>query len=226
MCGRFTFASEFHELLSTWELIDPGWSWGPRYNVAPGQLIPVIMGSGDDRQIELLKWGLVPIWAKDPSTGYKMINARSESVFEKPAFKRLILRKRCLIPADGLYEWQRTDNGKVPYRIVLTDRKLFAFAGLYDVWRTPSGQDMGTCTILTTAPNELMAKIHDRMPVILDRDQEDIWLSEHEVPRLVLEAYMRPYPAEKMKAYVVSKEVGNVANDQASLIFEKSDAMD
>jgi len=220
MCGRFTFASEFHELLSTWGLINPGWSWGPRYNVAPGQLIPVIMGSGDDRQVELLKWGLVPFWAKDPSTGYKMINARSESVFEKPAFKKLILRKRCLIPADGLYEWQRTDNGKVPYRIVLTDRTLFAFAGLYDVWRTPSGEDMGTCTILTTVPNELMAKIHDRMPVILDRDQEDTWLSKHEVPRLVLETYMRPYPAEKMKAYVVSKEVGNVANDQASLIFE------
>ena len=142
-----------------------------------------------------------------------MIHARSESAWEKPAFRNLMVHKRCLIVADGFYEWQKAGSGKIPYRIVLTDRKLFGFAGLYDTWRSPNGTSVSTCTILTTRSNRVVAPIHDRMPVMLSRDDEAVWLGRHDDPRPVLEPLLGAYPADSMRAYPVSAAVGDVRQD-------------
>jgi putative SOS response-associated peptidase YedK len=194
----------------------------PRYNVAPGQLVPAIISDGQRSRIGELKWGLVPSWAKEPGIGSGMINARAETVAEKPAFKIPLMRKRCLIPADGFYEWKKKQDGKgkQPMRILMRDEALFAMAGLYEIWMTPEGQKLSTCTIVTTAPNRLMADIHDRMPAILQPEDEALWLdrSVNDPERLL--PLLRPYPAERMKAYPVGSGVGNVANDGADCIRE------
>ncbi|GIQ69206.1 putative SOS response-associated peptidase YoqW [Xylanibacillus composti] len=186
----------------------------PRYNVAPGQLIPAIVHDGTKNRLGELKWGLVPNWAQDAKGGFKMINARAETVREKPAFRASFQRKRCIIPADGFYEWKETkDRRKQPMRIVLRDRSLFAMAGLYDTWMAPDGSKLSTCTIITTAPNALMRDIHDRMPVILRREDEALWLDRRESNEDRLLALLQPYPADEMEAYPVSPKVGSVKND-------------
>lgn len=205
MCGRFTFIDieDIRERFNA-EPID----LKPNYNVAPTQDVPVIING----QLSMFRWGLIPFWAKDPTIGHKMINARAETVDEKPSFKHSLQRKRCLIVADGFYEWRKEGRTKRPYRITLKNKELFGFAGLWDTWKSPTG-DINSCTIITTTPNELMVSIHDRMPVILSRDSERVWLDQSIVDAGYLKSLLVPYPAEAMIAYAVSSYVNSVKNN-------------
>ena len=188
----------------------------PRYNAAPTQKLPVLTG-GVPRQLELLQWGLIPSWAKDASIGHKLINARAETVLEKPSFRRPFARQRCLVLADGFYEWRTTDRGKMPYRFVVRDGAPFAFAGLWDSWHDPAGSERRTFTILTTQPNDLVAPIHNRMPVILPDDAYEQWLSNAVAPESLL-SLLTPYPAEAMAAYPVSRLVNSPHHDTPAVL--------
>ena len=177
MCGRYTITVTLEELMLHYWVAETNVPFQqPKYNVAPGQMILAVINDGEKNRLGELKWGLVPSWAETMKLGAKMINARSETVWDKPAFRKLIDRKRCIVPADGFYEWQQEENRKQPMRIVQRDRKLFSMAGLYDTWTSPEGIKLSTCTILTTAPNALMEPIHNRMPVILRPEDEAAWL--------------------------------------------------
>ncbi len=217
MCGRYSFVLPT-DLRERFALIDVGVELEPRYNVAPGQVMPVIIRDGDVNRVALMRWGLVPSWAKDPRIGYRMINARAETVAAKPAFRRSFLTRRCLVPATGFYEWQRTERGRQPYHIGLKGGQVFAFAGLYDVWPDPEGQALLTYTIITTAPNALVAPIHDRMPVILRREDEDTWLNPAVRDQEVLMPLLLPYDAASMEATPVSTRVNDPRNDSVDVI--------
>ncbi|GAB6929756.1 SOS response-associated peptidase [Paenibacillus sp. JCM 10914] len=230
MCGRFTLTVTWEELLTRY-LIDPELLTPfhvPRYNIAPTQMVTAIINDGTANRIGQLQWGLVPSWSKDAAASAKMMNARSETLEEKPAYRIPFYRKRCLIPADGFYEWQKTDIGKQPYRISLRSGEIFSMAGLYDTWITPSGERLSTCTVITTEPNELMAPIHNRMPVILKRSDEALWLKRNplsggnqEPDRSSLEAMknlLQPYPDRELQAVPVSTTVNSVKNDSAECI--------
>ncbi|RKN72378.1 SOS response-associated peptidase [Paenibacillus ginsengarvi] len=216
MCGRYTITISLEELLLRFH-IDGEFTLyhRPRYNIAPGQLVPAIINDGRHNRIGDLKWGLVPSWAKDESGASRMINARAETIAEKPAYRQPLERKRCLIPADGFYEWKKKEGGtgKQPMRITLRDEAPFALAGLYDIWLAPDGRKVSTCTIVTTSPNELMTDIHDRMPVILRPEHESVWLDRGVRDVRLLQDMLKPYPAEAMQAYPVSAIVGNVNNE-------------
>lgn len=188
----------------------------PSYNVAPSHILPIILNQ-DSQHFRPAHWGFIPFWAKDRKIAFKMINARIETVLEKSTFKKAVASKRCLVPADGFYEWKKTGNGKLPYRITKKDGSLFAFAGLWSVWKSDDGNELLSFTIMTQAPNELVSQIHDRMPVILRQDHEQLWLSD-DLPPAELLAALEPYPAEDMSAYPVSTRVNNVSNNDKSLI--------
>jgi putative SOS response-associated peptidase YedK len=212
MCGRFTLVepTAVAERFSV-TAYDPS-VVRPRYNIAPAQdILAVVPNEG--RRIEWFRWGLIPHWAKEANAGYRMINARAETIAEKPAFRRSLQTKRCLIPADGFYEWQATGQGKVPMYVRLRAGGLFAFAGVYDFWRSGEGQPVVSCSIITTGPNDLMAPIHNRMPVILAREVEEAWLDPDIVEPEHLLPLLRPYPAEAMEAYPVSRLVNAPKND-------------
>ncbi|MEM6346814.1 MAG: SOS response-associated peptidase [Bacteroidota bacterium] len=215
MCGRYTLTKVPEESVVVYPETEKV-ALIPRFNVAPTQLMPVIPMT-DPKRIHFYRWGLIPNWAKDKKIGYKMINARSETLLQKAAFKTPFRQTRCLVPADGFYEWKQTLSGKQPYRITLQDEALFYFAGLYDVWRSPQGENISTYSVITTEPNELVLPIHDRMPVILDAAAAERWLSPQEQAE-DLQEILRPYPAEEMKAYPVSPEVGSVRNESERLI--------
>ncbi len=188
----------------------------PNYNIAPTHYLPVITQEDPDR-FTMHRWGLIPSWAKDPKIGSTMINARLEGLMDKPFYRRALERRRCLVPMDGFYEWKREGTRKQPYRIQVGTGELFAMAGLYDVWKSPEGEWVPSFTIITHAPNSFMAAIHDRMPAILLRDRERVWLD----PKLDLEQLLRllqPYPDTDMRAYAVSEAVNNVKNNSAVLI--------
>ncbi len=218
MCGRFSFATDWEEVLREFAINTSQYTDRPRYNVAPGQLVTAIISSHGERRIGPLKWGLIPHFSKDARVGYKMINARAESLEEKPSYRQLLDRKRCLIPADGYYEWKRDAGKSTPYRMVVRDRTLFAMAGLFDTWIDPEGNKISSCTIITTAASEWMTKIHERMPVILTEEEEKTWLSARDFQNV--KQLLRPYEAEKMKAYPVSPLVNNVKNDSPLCISE------
>lgn len=221
MCGRFTITVSFEELLLRYTLdpISPPFHT-PRYNVAPGQLVPAIINDGSANRIGQLKWGLVPSWASDEKVGYKMINARSETLLEKPAFKKLIVRKRAIIPADGFYEWQQLGDKKQPMRIMLKNKEIFSMAALFDTWLAPDGRKVSTFSVITTTPNRLMEPIHNRMPVILPRDEEQRWLDRNNEDTSALLSLLKPYPDDEMLAYLVSSIVGNVKNESVDCIEE------
>ena len=234
MCGRFRLARkkeilEEHFGAECWRDEDLGGDveWAARYNVAPGQEIAVVrQDSGAPvRRIELLRWGLVPWWAKEPAIGYKMINARAATAAERPAFRDALHTRRCLVPADGFYEWQRQGKKKLPFCFTVLDEttagdSLFAFAGLWERWRSPQGQTLESCAILTTEPNELMRDVHDRMPVILPRDSYELWLDPGFHKLSELRALLKPYPAAGMRRYRVSERVNHVQNDDAECAAE------
>ncbi|WP_019639808.1 SOS response-associated peptidase [Paenibacillus fonticola] len=219
MCGRFTITVPYSDLLIRYYIDeDTNINYVPSYNAAPMQYIPSVVRGKNGNRIGVLRWGLVPSWAKDDKGGSKMINARSETLTEKPSFKRLIASRRCIIPADGFYEWQQRGMSKQPFRITLKDESLFSFAGLYDIWTNQEGNKLATCTIITTEPNSLMADIHNRMPVILHKENEAEWVDRDnkDVPALL--KLLRPYEADKMRAYPVSSAVGNVRNNSVELL--------
>lgn len=219
MCGRFTYLLSWEEIVALYELtavteMAPGWK--PRYNAAPTQMMPVIRLDADGRrELALLRWGLVPSWAKDAGAGSQMINARAETVAEKPAFRAAFKTRRCLVPADGFYEWRKTATAKQPYRITMADGSPFAFAGLWERW-SKGDQPLETFTIITTTANELVAPIHDRMPVILDPADYDAWLESKDTA--IPMALLQPYPARRMSAYPVSTRVNSPKNEDAAVI--------
>jgi putative SOS response-associated peptidase YedK len=190
----------------------------PRYNIAPSQPIPIVKDN-QTRSVELYLWGLVPFWAKDPEIGSRLINARSETAYEKPSFRAAFKYRRCLILADGFYEWHSTgnDGAKTPFLFKLKNDAPFTFAGLYENWQSPDGGELHTCTILTCPPNELVAQYHNRMPVMLDEQNRWTWLDPNQQQKS-LRDMMRPYPAEEMKAYAVSRAVNSPKNDDPSVV--------
>lgn len=196
-------------MLDYFGVSDTGFRFPPQYNIAPTQKVPAIISDGRKRRIGLLKWGLLPSWVGKQMTNFELINARAETLLVRPAYKNLVSRKRCIIPADGLYEWHR--NTKKPYRIRLKKREVFAFAGLYDTWTSPKGDKVSSCTIITCAPNFFMASIHDRMPVILRHEDEDMWLDRSVKDTDVVMSVLRPTD-EEMYSYRVPELVGNVRN--------------
>ncbi|MGE7271710.1 SOS response-associated peptidase [Brevibacillus panacihumi] len=223
MCGRFTFVVSPDEIMERFELDSIPFDLPPRYNIAPGQNIPAIIEDKGQRRIGQLRWGLVPSWASDAKGGYKMINARAETLTEKPAFRRLFERKRCLIPADGFFEWQQRPSGKQPMRIMMRNGEPFAFAGLFDTWSSPEGEKIHTCTIITTRPNEVVKDIHDRMPVILRQEDEAIWLDRKRYDASLLQSLLVPYDPDQMRAYPVPAMVGSPKNDMPECIQEITD---
>lgn len=215
MCGRFVKKSTGEDLSRRFGFDDipSGNLFEPRYNIAPSQEHPILIVSDDNRKIMAMKWGLVPFWAKDPKIGYRMINARSEGIEDKPSFRTPIKKRRCLVMADGFYEWFKKDKKlKVPYYFRLKSGEPFAFAGLWDNWKK-DGQDLKTFTIITTIPNQLMVPIHDRMPVMLKKGDEGKWLDpEIADPKYVL-PLLKPYPHEEMECFEVSSIVNSPKND-------------
>lgn len=223
MCGRFTFAVKPDEIMERFGVDSIPFDLPPRFNIAPGQNIPAIIEDRGQRRIGQLRWGLVPSWAPDAKGGYKMINARAETLTEKPAYRRLFERKRCIIPADGFYEWQQRPSGKQPMRIMMKNEELFSFAGLFDTWSGPEGEKIHTCTIITTRPNEVVKDIHDRMPVILHQEDEAIWLDRERYDTSLLQSLLVPYDPDQMRAYPVSSMVGSPRNDVPECIQEITD---
>jgi putative SOS response-associated peptidase YedK len=219
MCGRFTLTDPDADLAVQFNL--PGVpEMSPRYNIAPTQPVAAVrvQAATAQREMVLLRWGLIPFWAKDLKIGARMINARSETVAEKPAFRAAFRERRCLVVADGFYEWQKQNGTKQPYFIRLQDTHPFAFAGLWEHWKGPDDTIVESCTLLTTQPNELLKPIHNRMPVILHPRDYDLWL-DHEVQKAALLQHLfHPYPAGQMDAYPVSRWVNSPANDDPSCI--------
>ncbi len=221
MCGRFTLFSTFDDIIDQFDIDQflPKDEYHPSYNVVPSQNILAIINDGSHNRLGKLRWGLIPPWAKDEKIGYKMINARAETITEKPAFRKPLVSKRCIIPADSFYEWKRLDpKTKIPMRIKLKSSALFAFAGLYEKWKTHQGDPLYTCTIITTTPNELMKDIHDRMPVILTHDHEKEWLNPLNTDPDDLKNLLLPYDADDMEAYEVSPLVNSPKNNSPELL--------
>jgi putative SOS response-associated peptidase YedK len=214
MCGRFTLGATAATLAAQFDLANVP-TWTPRYNIAPTQEVLVVLQPSPqaNREARLHRWGLIPPWAKDPSIGNRMINARAETVATKPAFRRAFKERRCLLLADGLYEWQRQERRKQPFYIRLRDGRPFAFAGLWEHWEGCEGMAIQSCTILTTTSNEVVGRIHDRMPVILSPTDYDRWLDPSIQEPAVLQPLLRPYSADEMTAYPVSTLVNSPAND-------------
>ncbi|PSN14172.1 hypothetical protein C7293_12875 [filamentous cyanobacterium CCT1] len=222
MCGRFSLNQTGEELAVAFHLKDVP-PVAPRYNIAPTQPVATVVATAEhpEPHFHLLQWGLIPSWAKDPAIGSRMINARAETVAEKPSFRAAFKRRRCLVLADGFYEWQRQGKGqpKQPHYIFLRDHQPFAFAGLWEHWHDPvGGGELQTCTLLTTAPNELMEPLHNRMPVILPPEDYAAWLDPSYYQPQTLQAMLRPYESEAMERYPVSKVVNKPQHDTPNCI--------
>ncbi|ANF97011.1 SOS response-associated peptidase [Paenibacillus bovis] len=221
MCGRFTLLTDLDQIRHSFDIAKVEYVLQARTNIAPGQDIAVIRQQQDERILDGFRWGLIPSWAKEAKIGYKMINARAETLATKASFRSLIARHRVGIVADGFYEWKKEVEDKQPYRFQLQSREPFAFAGLYDEWESPEdGELIRSCTIITTEPNTLAAEVHNRMPVILAPEALDTWLDPQMTDKEHLQQFLVPYSAEEMIKYPVSKEVGNVKNISNHLIDE------
>ena len=214
MCGRYNLITDTDALVDFFEieqvLLEPR-ELVPRYNIAPSQAIPIVRMGDSGRELLLATWGLVPHWSREPKTKYSTINARAETVAEKPAFRDAFKRQRCLIPATGFYEWQRTGDHKIPYHICMPDHGLFAFAGVWDRW-SREGEAFDSCSIIVTAANAVMQPIHERMPVILNKAQYSSWLNSAHYNRAQLESMLVPFSGQ-METYPVSSRVNSPAND-------------
>jgi putative SOS response-associated peptidase YedK len=217
MCGRYTLASPTERLAEEFGVDASSTELAPNYNVAPTQQVAAVLEEGGQRRLEVLRWGLIPPWADDPGIGSRMINARSETAPGKPSFRRAFRERRCLIPADGFYEWQRTNGAKQPYYIHMEDGRPFAFAGLWESWSKGGEGEVRTCTILTTGANALVGGVHDRMPVILAHDAYDVWLDPAS-ERDELTGLLAPYPVDEMEAYPVSRFVNSPSNNDPRCI--------
>jgi putative SOS response-associated peptidase YedK len=217
MCGRYTLATPARRLAEQFGIAGSSVELPPSHNVAPTQGVAAVVEEGGQRRLEVLRWGLIPPWADDPQIGSRMINARSETAPGKPSFRRAFRERRCLIPADGFYEWRRTNGAKQPYFIHMEAGGPFAFAGLWESWSKGGEGEVRTCTILTTEANTLVGEIHDRMPVILAADAYDVWLDPAS-ERDELTALLAPYPEDGMEAYPVSRFVNSPQNNDPRCI--------
>ncbi len=219
MCGRTTLIHpDPIDLRAVFGLeVDPPDDMPSRFNIAPTQAMPVVTG-GHPRQLSLFRWGLIPSWAKDPSIGNKMINARAETIAEKPSFRTALRKRRCLVVADGWYEWQQTPDGKQPWHFRRKDGKPFGLAGLWEVWKSENGEMVHSCTIVTTSPNAIAAPIHDRMPVVLPPKAFDLWLGEVDVELGELLKLLVPSDPEDLIVYPVSKAVNNARRDDSECV--------
>lgn len=219
MCGRYALATDGEAVQQAFDL-DTTPDVQPRYNIAPSQPVAVITNDAP-KELTYVQWGLIPSWSKDAAIANKLINARSETVDEKPSFRSAFKRRRCLIPANGFFEWQKQGSKKVPHFIHLGERagdlRLFAFAGLWETWTSPEGDDVLTCTILTTEPNERVQPLHHRMAVILEPEHYDVWLDDVDDSGL-LKSLLKPYPPDDIQIYEVSTAVNNPRNDSPDLI--------
>lgn len=215
MCGRYRLSRRKQLVEEYFGAVSEDDDWIPRYNIAPSQPVVTIRQDAREpvRRHSTMRWGLIPSWAKDPSIGYKTINARAETVETTASFRDPFRSQRCLIPADGFYEWKKEGKTKQPYCFEVGDGELFAFAGLWDRWTGPQGEFIESCTILTTTPNSLLANFHDRMPVILGPDNHDLWLDPAFRNTTSVSEMLRPFESTMMRSYPVSTRVNQVQND-------------
>jgi putative SOS response-associated peptidase YedK len=222
MCGRARLSSDVSEIKVAFRIPPerPTPNFATSWNVAPTDPLPVVRYDAKDcqRSLEVMRWGLVPFWAKDIKVGFANINAKAEGIESKPAFRKAFDRRRCLVPVDNFYEWRKTATGKQPYALARADRGIMALAGLWENWRSPAGEWVRSFAIVTTTPNELCAEIHNRMPVILKPEAWPVWLDEEPAELPQLKALLAPYPADDMICWPVSARVGNVRNNDSSLI--------
>jgi putative SOS response-associated peptidase YedK len=218
MCGRYRLSRRKQLIEEHFDSVSDEPDWSVRYNIAPTQPVAVIRQHPKEpvRELSLVRWGLIPSWAKDPSGAARMINARSETADSKPAFRDALKSRRCMIPADGFYEWMRTGKMKQPYCFEVNEGELFAFAGIWDRWKGPSGDMIETCSILTTTPNAVTAPVHDRMPVILDPDNYELWLDPGMRKVVAASDLLKPFDARLMRCYPVSTRINSVVNDDAA----------
>jgi putative SOS response-associated peptidase YedK len=225
MCGRFTLTQSAEAIAQHFDTSAPS-PYAPRYNIAPSQPVLAVVADaqGDPtRQLQFFRWGLIPSWSKDPLKGAPLFNARSETVAEKPSFRTAFKRRRCLIPADGFYEWRREGKAKQPFYFCMGDCQPFGFAGLWEHWENGNGDSVDSCTILTTTPNELLNAVHDRMPVILDPSDYDLWLDPTVQQPDRLLPLMHPYPDEAMTGYPVNPVVNSATVDSAECVTPVGD---
>jgi putative SOS response-associated peptidase YedK len=219
MCGRFVLVGSLAAIAGGFDVDEsslPG-DFRPRYNIAPGQDILAVVRDKANRLVSF-RWGLIPAWSKDPAVGNRMINARAETLAEKPSFRSAFEKRRCLVIANGFYEWRREGRGKIPVYISLKSGAPFGFAGLYETWVSPAGDKVDSCAIITTASNGLLADIHDRMPAIIAKEDRARWLDPSVRDKNLLMALLRPYPSEEMTFHDVSAKVNSPGHDSADLI--------
>ncbi|MFZ7943289.1 SOS response-associated peptidase [Neobacillus sp. 19] len=223
MCGRFTLTATIEEIINRFDIqaFMEEELYSPSYNIAPSQSVLAVINDGRSNRMGFLRWGLVPPWAKDVSIGNKMINARAETLSEKPSFRNAFKKKRCLVIADSFYEWKRhEDKSKTPMRIKLKSDEMFAMAGIWEGWKTPDGKTLYTCSVITTGPNDLMKDIHNRMPVILKREDEQTWLNPSAPDPSLLKSLFVPYDDHLMETYEVSTLVNSPKNNTIELIHK------
>ena len=216
MCGRYTLKTPLNVLTERFDIGEAPSSITPSYNIAPTQHVATVLSENGKRKLEMLRWGLIPSWADDPEIGNRMINARAETVAEKPSYRRAFKKSRCLILADGFYEWQKTDSGKQPFHIRMRDESPFAFAVLWESW--DKGDGIRSCTIITTDANDLVGEVHNRMPVILHPEDYEMWLDPDFDEREPLTSLLKPFPAEAMEAYPVSRRVNKPSNNEPGIL--------
>lgn len=217
MCGRFTLTAELSELQKAFPWAELPAEMVPRYNIAPSQPVAVI-ANHNPKQVDFFLWGLIPHWAKEPQIGYRLINARAETLTQKPAFRVPYRYRRCLILADGFFEWQKGGKTKRPFLFRFKSRTPFAMAGLWDRWQSPDGSEILSCTIITTEANDLVKPIHDRMPVILPFNDLQYWLEASDAELVRLNSLLQPYPATELEAFAVSSIVNNPHQDRPECI--------
>jgi len=218
MCGRFALYRNLEEIKGAFDIQQVRWKPEPSYNVAPSQDVAVVVQREEGNSLDKMRWGLIPFWAKDPTIGSKMINARSETLSEKPSFKRSFKSQRCLVIADGFFEWAKTEQGKIPMFIRPRSQELLGLAGLYDLWVSPQGESITSCTIVTTRANDFMQPIHDRMPLILSKPQQATWLDPATPYIDEWLSALPPYPSQEMEAYEVSRRVNSPQNNSVECI--------
>ncbi|MCK1983391.1 MULTISPECIES: SOS response-associated peptidase [Peribacillus] len=219
MCGRFTLFTDIEEIKDRFDIqgsFDEEYQFS--YNIAPSQSVLSVINDGARNRLGYLRWGLIPFWAKDEKVGYKMINARAETIAEKASFRNAYMKKRCLIIADSFYEWKKTPERKIPMRIKLKNHAPFGMAGIWESWKSPEGISVYSCSVITTVPNELMTSIHDRMPVILKPEDEKDWLNPTNNDPAYLQQYLKSFDSEQMEAFEVSTDVNSTKNNSSTLI--------
>ena len=216
MCGRYSLIADLGELARRFEFEGDWLEFESSYNVAPTHNVLTVVG-GEARRAGYMRWGLIPHWAKDHRIGSRMINARAETVAEKPSFRDSLRRRRCLVLADGFYEWQRNGKEKRPMRVVMRSGEPFAFAGIWSVWKDPEGNRVPSCAIITTTANDVLEPIHERMPVVLPREAEQFWLDPSVEDPAAITDVLNPAPDDAMNAYEVSSLVNSVANNRAEV---------